>query len=398
MANPAPPAQPAGPLDDGVMYRKFVGIKNTVTRERLGPDELEKAINVDLDDVGEFHRRRGRTLVLPGAPVASVFTSNEGRVYGVRNGILGIINPDWSFIPLQSGFNMFPQLAYVQVGDKLYYSGNSGPVPAGIIDTVMDTVTPWVGPNLGGVPPTIPPTAAVASPDYWYSPVVDPSTTLAPIGGRLLGPPPLATALAYYNGRIYLARDRLVWATMLWNYNYVDKTKNFWQFEADVTMVASVTDGLYVGTKEGCWFIGGSYNEPKRVRILDTGVVPGSLVYMPGELANPPQVGLDTDSPVKVSILFLTEGGFVGGQDSGACYNYTEDRVIFPGIQNAAAMFRMQDGVYQYVAVANSGGTPASNTRIGDFVDAELRKAGTWREGTDCVRMTEQVAGTIIPA
>lgn len=200
----------------------------------------------------------------------------------------------------------------------------------------------------------------------------------------------MATALAYYNGRIYLAEGRTVWATELYLYNYVEKVTNFLPFEADVTLLGAVGDGLYVGTTEGLWFISGpTFKEMKRTRVMDTPVIPGSMVEVPGELANPPQVGLDQDTSAQVSLLFMTGRGYCGAHDSGTCYNYSESKFIFPNAVSAAAFFRRQDGMNQYVAVLNSQGTPSDNARIGDYVDAEIIRAGTWREINECVKFVD---------
>ena len=161
-------------------------------------------------------------------------------------------------------------------------------------------------------------------------------------------------------------------------YNYVDRTKNFWNFEATITMIGAVTDGLYIGTTEGVWFVSGPFAEAKRVRVMDSGVLPGSMVYVPSELANPPQIGLDVDTPVKVAIMFMTHAGICGGQDSGVCYNFTESKVVFPTAFASTAMFRQQDGMHQYVVVNDSGGTPAANSRIGDYVSATIVRRGDW--------------------
>lgn len=375
MSNPRKPQEPVAE-QDGVMFQKFVGIKNTVTRERLGPDELELAINIDLDDVGQIHRRRGYALASAGN-FSSLFTSNEKIVYGVKNGSLGIINPDLSFDALESGFGN-ATVCYVQVAQNIYFStGNAG--ISGVIDQQARTVGPWG-----------------STPDIFLSPVVNPTATLPAIRGRLIGPPPCATALAYLNGRIYLAQGQALWATELFLYNYVEKVTNFLPFEAPITVVGSVTDGLYIGTAEGVWFLSGPFKEMKRVRVLDSPAIPGSLVYVPGELANPPQVGLDEVTSSMVSVLFMTEQGYCGGHDSGVCYNYTESKVIFPAAKTAAATFRRQDGMNHYIVSLNSAGTPSDNARIGDYVDAELVRAGTWRAADDCVMFSDSFDAEVV--
>lgn len=229
------------------------------------------------------------------------------------------------------------------------------------------------------------------------SPVLNPTATLPAIRGRLLGAPPLATTHTYWNGRIYMAHGRLVWFTELYAYKFVDKTRNFWQFEGDVTMLGTVTDGIYVGTTEGVWFISGTALEPKRMRVMDTAVVPGSMVYVPAELANPPQIPMSQDTDVKVSILFLTSAGYCGGQDSGVCYNYSENKFQFPSATKAVATFRRMDGVNQYIAVLDSDGDQLQNARFGDYVDAEIRRGGdAWKQLNDGVMIGDTVEAVIV--
>ena len=406
MANPREPAA-LSPPKDSVEFRKFVGLKNTVERERLGPDELELAINVDLDDVGELHRRQGSQLVAPGN-WSSLFNSDLGKVYGVRNGVLGRVLPNFNFLEMQAGFDPLDPVAYVQVGPNLYWSCRT---QAGIIDVQNDTCGPWLGPSLP--PPYFPdpldpnalPPPALPDGEWWWSPVVNPQSTLPPVKGKILGPPPFATQLAYYNGRIWLAQGKTAWFTELYLYNYVNKTRNFLQFEHEITMLGSVTDGVYVGTTEGVWFHkhgtrieGHPPGAFTRTRVMDSGVIPGSMVYIPGELGNPPQVGLDSDTPTKVSIMFMTTTGYCIGSDGGQCTNQSEAKFVFPDAVSASAMYRNQLGMHQYVTKLNSGGTPSSSVRIGDYVDVTFRPAGTWQEGCDQICFQENLSAAYIPA
>ncbi len=320
----------------------------------------------------------------------SLFTAIDGTVYGVKNNSLGIINPDYSFVVLQAGINSDPstgveQLSYVQVGPTIYFSS---PSAAGkIVDSI---VVPW-GPEQ----------------DIWLSPVVNPTATLPEIRGRLIGKPPMAKWLTYSNGRIYLSQGSVVWGTDLYLYDSVDKTRNFLQFEGEVTMLGAVGDGFYVGTTEGLWFLAGTLTGKisaqgalsggmARKKIMDSGVIPGSMVEVPAELANPPQVDRGSDTPLKVSIMFMTDKGFCVGSDGGEAYNLTESKMVFPHMDRAVALYRRQDGVNQYIAVSDSGGTPSSNTRIGDYVDAELIRAGNWASATDGVTIGDRLDVTVI--
>ena len=360
-----PPPEPQG-APESIKFGQFTGLKNTVDRDRLTPQELFAATNIDLDDTGKAHRRRGYRRVVEGN-FHSLFNADDLTVYGVKDAQLCVINPDYSTVQLQSGILSDPRsggfgLAYVQVGNEIFFSSAAG--DRGIINHAACVVGPWGDPQ-----------------DYWLSPVVLPSETLPATTGRLLGRPPTARFLAYYNGRIYLASGRTVWATELWLYKYVDKTRTFFNFEGEVTLLGTVTDGLYVGTTEGLYFLGGAGFPLKRMRVMDSPPIPGSMAYIPGELANPPQVGMQADTEMQVAISFMTTRGFCVGQDGGKAYNLTEGKFFFPVAARSAAMFRRQDGMNQYIAVNDSEGTPVNGARIGDFVEATIRRGGaSWME------------------
>jgi hypothetical protein len=152
----------------------------------------------------------------------------------------------------------------------------------------------------------------------------------------------------------------------------VDKTRGFLQFEGDTTMLGEVADGLYVGTTEGVWFCEGPAFPLKRTRVMDSPVIPGSMVYVPGELANPPQVGVNADTEMLVSIMFQTTRGICVGLDGGKAYNLTESKFFFPQTKRSAALWRRQDGMTQYIGVNDSQGEPVNGARIGDYVDATI--------------------------
>ena len=344
------PAQP--PIQDSVLFQKFTGLRNTVTAERLEQGELQTAVNVDIDDAGQLRRRRGYTLAASGN-YHSLFRG-DFATFAVKNGVLGVVNPDYTHTAIQSGVGSEP-LAYVQVAENVYFSSS---VASGVIGEDL-TVSAW---------------GAVSEAGTWLSPVVNPTATLPAIAGRLLGAPPMATALTYYNGRIYMAHGKTVWATDLYLYNYVDKTRTFLQFESDVTMLAPVTNGLYVGTTTDVWFLAGSrLEELKRQPMMHYGALPGSALPVPAELVNP-QVPNRPQPESKNAVLFMSTSGLCVGLDGGMLYNLTQNQVLFPDAVSVAPMFRRQDGINQYVGVADSGGSPSSAARIGDYVDAEIRR------------------------
>jgi hypothetical protein len=348
--------QAQAPPSAGKILNSWDGLKNTLQPERLGNKDLVRARNVVLDDSGQPSRRRGYTLKLPGN-VHSLFTSYQGVVLGVVNSELSIINPDYSHQPLafigtDPAIGM-SSLAYAQVGDQVYYVGE---IDRGVVNIPERSWSSWGD-----------------SDDLWLSPVVNPTETLPPVAGRLLKQPPNATCMTYFNGRLYLGQGPTLWATELYLYNFVDSTSGYKLFEADITMIGAVTDGIYVGTKECLWFLTGpTFAEMKRTWALDAGVIPGSMVYMPGELANPPQVPLIAITPGVSGVMFMSTKGVCMGSDGGKVTNMTETKFVFPDSVGAAAMYRQQDGVNQYVTTLQNGGSPAQSAAIGDYLDVTI--------------------------
>ena len=345
---------------DSVTFNKFSGIKNTVTEERLsmgGKDrtgralgaELAEALNVDIDDAGQIKRRRGRQKV-SSCNFHSLWSVN-GRAYVVKDGNLCRLYPNYEVTVLRN--NVGPdRISFVKVDDFLYFSSR---VTSGRINLITDVVSEWGYESVDG------------GDGRWLSPVVNPTDYVPEVRGKLLGAPPNADYLTYLNGRIYLASGKTLWATELYLYNYVDKTRTFINFEADITGVAAVTDGLYVGTEEAVYFLSGPFGQMARIKLADTGMVHNSMVDVPADVVR-------GQSGSRNAVMFLTRLGVFVGLDGGIASNLTQSRVEFPLSTHAAPMYRLQDGMNQYVAVTNNGGTPVSASRIGDFVDVEIRR------------------------
>ncbi len=339
-------AAPDPNVPDSVVLAQFKGLRNTISEERLAPTELAKAENIDIDDAGQVRRRRGQTLKLSGN-CHSLFEAT-GKTLVVKDGVLGVLLPNYTFTSILTGVGP-NRVAYVQVGEDVYFASQT---VSGILHA-DNTVEGW---------------GAIGGEGTWLSPIVNPSSTLFEIRGKLIGPPPMATELALYNGRIYLASGVDLWATELYLYKYVDRTKNFFQFESPITGLAAVSDGIYVGTETAVWFLRGTLNQMVRNDVMGFGMLPNSIVSVPAELVRP------ESSVSRGAILFMSNTGLCIGLDGGVTYNLTQERYLFPEATSVASLFRRQDGVNQYVGVADHGGTPVAAARFGDYVDAEIRR------------------------
>lgn len=347
---------PQGPPDqppESIILGAFTGIRNTVSPERLQPNELETAINVDIDDALQARRRRGYDRK-DSSSWHSVRGPLVGKTYGVKAGELGIIRADYSFSTLGVTIGDAP-VCYTVVDDDVYLSSRD----AAKIIHADETVEEW---------------GATAGQGLWLSPVQTPTDTLGAVAGSLLGDPPKATSVEAYNGRIYLAAEKTLWATELYRYRYVDRTRAFMQFENEITLLRAVQDGLYVGTAGGLYFLNGDrFGAFKLNQKTSAAVLSGSDVMVPTELVHPQAA--NGPVPAGLALVCMTDDGVVAGFDSGTCYNLTHGRVEFPHGVSAAGLFREDQGVSSYVAAVDSAGGPSANARIGDYVEAEIVRA-----------------------
>lgn len=339
---------------DSILLQAFLGLKNVVNRERLGPQDLAQAVNIDIDDVGQPRMRAGYRKRHNGAfhSLYSAPWEHPIITLGVHDGNLVQINDDYSLRLIQTGAGSAP-VCYVQVGDLVYYTGDN---ISGKINMLTGERSDWGGP------------------DRWLSPVINPTATLNPIRGKLLGKPPSATSMAYFNGRIYMAQGNVLWATELYLYEYVDKTKTFIQFEHDITLLAPVIDGIFIGTTAALYFLSGTFGKMRRQDIQKEGVLPGSAVFVPTDKVDQQISNANTS---KYAVLFMTAAGACVGFAGGGIHNLTQDRVEFPDAASAASLYRHEDGVARYIAVLDHRGDPRNHARFGDYVDAEIRRFGT---------------------
>lgn len=180
-------------------------------------------------------------------------------------------------------------------------------------------------------------------------------------GARLrtayLSPPPFGRVLATYNGWIFIVdaiNPRIVWYTEALDFDHVDQRKNYYQFGADVSVIAAVTDGLYV-CADLTYFLPNAGNKDAGQRVvLEIGAIEGSAASIP----------LSSD------VIWMTERGPVIGKDGGAVQLIADKAIASGGMINATSMVREKDGLSQFVVVGNN--TQDSALQGGSYAEAEI--------------------------
>jgi hypothetical protein len=104
---------------ENVEIKKWTGIKNAVSDERLKPGELASATDVDIDNTGKIWSRQGFTEI-DGTAAHSLY-SNPHHALVAHGTTLKLVKPDLTFTTLATLTNANP-LSYDHYNGVTYYS------------------------------------------------------------------------------------------------------------------------------------------------------------------------------------------------------------------------------------------------------------------------------------
>lgn len=158
-------------------------------------------------------------------------------------------------------------------------------------------------------------------------------------------PVPVGTLTATWRGRILVVQGRVLWATMPGT-THLCQWRDFKQFDADITAVQPVENGVYVGTTGGLIYLGGVQFDGLTYKDTQAGaVVLGSGVIAPGS-----SIKLGDGSGQGDAMLCIAGGYIVGGFDGGVLSRLTDDRYHTVAAE-VSATYREINGIPQYIAV-----------------------------------------------
>ena len=275
------------------------GLNNKVDPVRLsfnperGLSELAVAFNVDIDSTGRISRRKGYTKIVDGE-CHSLFPYEDGFLV-VRNGILSILNPDYSYEGICS-VNKKAKVSYVLVGERVYFTNG---YEKGYIEGRK--YFPWE-----------------------FIEYVGPPTT------RVFYGPPLGHLIEVYNGFMFIAQANVLWYSMPFSYHSYSLKSDYIPFDSKVRMVKAVKDGLYVSTGKDVYYLNGS--NPKEFfqeKVCNYPAIEGTGILIDGR-----KIG-NGDIKEKVVIWASKKGICIGGPN-GLFANLTERKLVYPSTNEGA--------------------------------------------------------------
>jgi hypothetical protein len=175
-------------------------------------------------------------------------------------------------------------------------------------------------------------------------------------------------------GRMWGSKGNILYYSEALHVDLYRLGQSRFKFATDITLIAKVKTGLFVGCKDRTKFYSGT--KPDQMQELDVGAgaIPGTLVYCNniielGDTISPPEKKHNS-VPVWVS-----EEGIVAGNPAGRLFSLSQQKVKFaPGVEGAS-LYRKKDGRFQFLTSFKQG-SEGSGLGFSDTVTAEVMRNG----------------------
>ena len=358
-------------------------------------------LNADVALSGDLIKRKGQTLFITKALSHSLWAGLTCMLF-VANGVLYRVVQGTAVNVGTIAGPKYP-LSYEEIDGKVYYSN---PYAQGIFDPVAGTSSTWGVPqppgamllagngNLapgtyhitmtnvtsgelsgsgpiteitlsatGGIQILNRPSGAIvwatdADEGIFYrvgvtSQIVD-IPTVEPLPTFLCSPPPYLENLCYAFGRMWGSSGSDVYYSEPFKPSLFKLASNKFSFDSNVTLIAKVPTGLFIGMSDRTVFLAGA--EPSQMVQSDAGAgsVRGTLDYC----NNLPDLGSVLGTPEKGFVdvpVWLTTEGIVAGNGSGKLYNLTKNKIKMPIPSQGSSLYRNLDGVFQFLTSFREG-------------------------------------------
>lgn len=398
--------------------KRFLGIKNTTSPERLKEGDLQTGVDVDIDNTGKIMSRRGR-LIVNSAAAHSLYTTGA-YTYLAQGANLKGVEANFSYTQIKA-LTVADPISYVTTAGVTYYSngtdkgrligrqwscwGITPPVAQPVATATLGSLPPGrylyamtfvrndgyeSGTGLSGyvdltanggisftsvevsdnteVTEKIMYISGTNGEDMYRAFTMTNAQTTAsylangldltiPLDTQLADPPPVGNMVQIYNGVAYVVTGDTVFYSDAYRLELFRLDSNYISFPGHITMFAPVKDGIYVGTDDETYFLaGGQPDKFQPTMVFDYGVIPGTSV-----LANAAffETSMQSDSEGNgpgEAVVWTSKRGICIGLNGGQVRNYSESKYSFPSAQRGTGLVRQYRGFAQYVVTLQGTG------------------------------------------
>lgn len=400
--------------------KKWLGLKNTTSPERLKPGELAVAQNLDIDNANRLSSRQGYALTQSGSfhslwasdktcyvmvgqdmkrlledgSIVQVIRLTSGKrvSFCELNGVVYYSNTidtgrivngaafEWGVRPPKSQPQASPYVGTLPAGRYLYAmtfvradglesgTGLAGAIeltaPGGILLSSLETST---NPEVTGKIVYL--STANGTVLYQAGRVPAVATTFAYMNGgtdltvaldtQFVEQAPPGHIVETHSGIVYVVDGNVAWYSDPYSVERFRRSEyRFLQFPGRISLFSSVGDGIYVATEKGSWFLQGY--EPTSLRstqVLSYGAIEGTSVKFDSELLDA-ETGEKTGN-TNPAVMWTSQFGIIVGLSGGQVTNVTEDKYGFPAAQRGAGTLKFSKGFAQYLSsLQGTGAAP----------------------------------------
>ncbi|MDY6893822.1 MAG: hypothetical protein SVO01_00165 [Thermotogota bacterium] len=185
--------------------------------------------------------------------------------------------------------------------------------------------------------------------------------TVEPLPTFMCSPPLNMTNLCYAFGRIWGAVNNTLYCSKPYRLDLFNLNEDKFEFKSNITLIAKVPTGLFVGTEEETKFLAGTEPDKMNEISVGSGSVKGTLEYC----NNVPYLAdvLGTSEKVFSDVpIWRTHEGIVAGNITGRLFNLTKDKLRLGKVSQGASLHHQLKGYFTYLTsavAANNGNIDA---------------------------------------
>ena len=195
--------------------------------------------------------------------------------------------------------------------------------------------------------------------------------TTEPLPSFMCSPPLNMSVLLYAFGRMWGAVGNILYYSEPYQFGWFKLNSNFFKLNSNITVLAAVSTGFFVGTEDSTVFFAGAEPEQMQQSSAGAGSIKGTLAYC----NNLPELGDVLGTPEKgfSSVpVWRTQDGIVAGNSAGRLFNLTKNKLKISTPSKGASLYRQKNGEFQFLTSAVRGSEGQDVATETAFADESL--------------------------
>jgi hypothetical protein len=300
-------------INSQIKMSMFSGINNVDKADRLFPSvsdsyrsyiyPLVQATNVELDNTLKLSSRKGKTVLLTGSDIHSLWSDGKNCFYA-NGATLYRLEDDFvssTIIYQDPSYSSWNRISFAKANDRTYYTNNQ---------------------RCGYI---------IGNTRYDYM-AIDKKFKL---------PLPCGSLIEFFLNCLYTAWDNILYISDPLC-DYFDIRVGYKQFESDIKMIRAVDNGIYMSDSNRVWFLRGKGSDEFTLHEAD----PDPAISFTDVAVSAESIGVKASGTVAI---WTSTTGICIGDSNGNVIRETHKNYNFSGYGRGAAFIRNAGNVKHYI-------------------------------------------------